>query len=180
MRLPITAVVVASLLLSGGAPAAFADATPQTYRPELEYLKVVNSAGPAADPQIIFLLMGQYLNANRLLEGIDFFEAFLARHGAALQPGQKSLYQLRSVCCVRHMRTTFSFLSALLGSRTRLPFSKKPDASRTMRFSSSVGVPASRTRNCRPGSTSLRRRSMTSSGACASSDKARFQASCVK
>ena len=91
MRLPLTAVVVASLLLSGGAP-AFADATPQTYRPELEYLKVVNSAGPAADPQLIFLLMGQYLNSNRLLEGIDFFETFLARHGAALQPGQKSLY----------------------------------------------------------------------------------------
>ncbi|MCI0528923.1 MAG: hypothetical protein L0Y56_15915, partial [Nitrospira sp.] len=37
----------------------------QTYHSELEYLKSMNSAGPAHDPQIIFLLMAQYLNAHQ-------------------------------------------------------------------------------------------------------------------
>ncbi len=38
-------------------------------RPELEYLKVVNRAGPPRDPQLLFLLMGQFANAHRQREG---------------------------------------------------------------------------------------------------------------
>jgi glyoxylase-like metal-dependent hydrolase (beta-lactamase superfamily II) len=93
MRFPITAALLVAFLLSvSSASAVSAEATPQTYRPELEYLKVVNSAGPATDPQLIFLLMGQYLNANRLQEGIEFFASFLARYEAKLSPVEKSLY----------------------------------------------------------------------------------------
>jgi hypothetical protein len=32
--------------------------------PELEYLKAVNSVAPPLDPQLLFLLMGQYSNAK--------------------------------------------------------------------------------------------------------------------
>src|SRR5258708_3590772 len=34
-------------------------------RPELEYLKAVNGAAPPQDPQLLFLLMGAYANANQ-------------------------------------------------------------------------------------------------------------------
>jgi hypothetical protein len=33
-------------------------------RPELEYLKAVNSVAPPQDPQLLFLLMAQYSSAN--------------------------------------------------------------------------------------------------------------------
>lgn len=93
--LPATAAHLAALLLIlsllGGC-AATAEPPTKTFNGELEYLKVINDAGPAKDPSIIFLLMGQYLNANREAEGIAFFESFLQAHGAALAPKQKSLY----------------------------------------------------------------------------------------
>src|SRR5712692_8974108 len=41
-------------------------------RPELEYLKAVNRAAPPKDPQLLFLLMGTYANANQQLEGAEF------------------------------------------------------------------------------------------------------------
>jgi len=44
-------------------------------RPELEYLKAVNSVAPPREPQLLFLLMEQYSNANRQVEGADFFSA---------------------------------------------------------------------------------------------------------
>jgi hypothetical protein len=40
-------------------------------RPELEYLKAVNSAAPPQDPQLLFLLMGEFANANRQEEGAE-------------------------------------------------------------------------------------------------------------
>jgi hypothetical protein len=46
-------------------------------RPDLEYLKAVNQAAPPADPQVLFLLMGQYANANLQAEGIEFLSARL-------------------------------------------------------------------------------------------------------
>ncbi len=64
----------------------------RTYHSELEYLKAVNSAGPAGDPQIIFLLMAQYLNANQTEAGIEFFTFFLEKYEAELPPWQRSLY----------------------------------------------------------------------------------------
>ena len=38
-------------------------------RPDLEYLKAVNQAAPPVDSQVLFLLMGQYANANLQAEG---------------------------------------------------------------------------------------------------------------
>src|SRR5215471_17795568 len=46
-------------------------------RPELEYLKAVNSTAPPQDPQLLFLLMGEFTNANQQAEGAAFLSARL-------------------------------------------------------------------------------------------------------
>jgi len=61
-------------------------------RPELEYLKAVNSAAPPQDPQLLFLLMGAYANANQRAEGAEFLSARLNEFGPRLTDAQKSLY----------------------------------------------------------------------------------------
>src|SRR5215831_703669 len=62
------------------------------HRPELEYLKAVNRAGPPRDPQLLFLLMGQYANANLHGEGVEFLSARLKEFESQLSNNQKSLY----------------------------------------------------------------------------------------
>ena len=61
-------------------------------RPELEYLKAVNSAAPPQDPQLLFLLMGAYANASQQAEGAEFLTARLNEFGPRLTDAQKSLY----------------------------------------------------------------------------------------
>src|SRR5437899_3070517 len=61
-------------------------------RPELEYLKAVNSAAPPRDPQLLFLLIAQYSNANLQDEGAEFFSARLKEFGPRLTDTQKALY----------------------------------------------------------------------------------------
>jgi hypothetical protein len=60
-------------------------------RPELEYLKAVNAIAPPRDPQVLFLLMGQYSNANLHDEGAEFFSARLKEFGPRLTDVQKAL-----------------------------------------------------------------------------------------
>src|SRR5215510_2252828 len=62
------------------------------HRPELEYLKAVNRAGPPRDPQLLFLLMGQYANANLHGEGVEFLSARLKEFESQLSDNQKALY----------------------------------------------------------------------------------------
>src|SRR5271167_4696294 len=62
------------------------------HRPELEYLKAVNSVAPPQDPQLLFLLMAQYSNANLQGEGAEFFSARLKEFGPRLADVQKALY----------------------------------------------------------------------------------------
>jgi glyoxylase-like metal-dependent hydrolase (beta-lactamase superfamily II) len=100
MRKPISLLVV--LVLGAGLLACFgknrtvrvsADQTQSgSSRPELEYLKAVNSAAPPKDPQLLFLLMGAYSNANQQAEGVEFFSARLNEFGPRLSDPQKALY----------------------------------------------------------------------------------------
>ncbi len=60
--------------------------------PALEYLKAVNKAAPPKDPQLLFLLMGAFGNANRQAEGVEFLSARLNEFGPQLADAQKSLY----------------------------------------------------------------------------------------
>src|ERR1700758_1151287 len=61
-------------------------------RPELEYFKAINRVGPPQDPQLLFLLMAQYSNANLPGEGAEFFSARLKEFGPRLTEAQKALY----------------------------------------------------------------------------------------
>src|ERR1700681_3599878 len=60
--------------------------------PDLEYLKAINSVAPPKDPQLLFLLMAQYSNANLQDEGAEFFSARLKEFGPRLTDVQKALY----------------------------------------------------------------------------------------
>src|SRR6266576_3013660 len=68
------------------------DSPSGSYRSELEYLKAVNSVAPPRDPQLLFLLMAQYSNANRQGEGAEFFSAPLKEFGPRLTDAQQALY----------------------------------------------------------------------------------------
>jgi hypothetical protein len=61
-------------------------------RPELEYLEAVNHSGPPQDPQLLFLLMGQYANANLHREGTERLSTLLKALEPRLSDEQKSLY----------------------------------------------------------------------------------------
>jgi glyoxylase-like metal-dependent hydrolase (beta-lactamase superfamily II) len=61
-------------------------------RPDLEYLKAVNRVAPPQDPQLLFLLMGQYSNANLQEDGAAFFSDRLKEFGPRLSNPQKALY----------------------------------------------------------------------------------------
>lgn len=61
-------------------------------RPELAFLEAVNRAGPPGNPELLFLLMGQYLNARMAGAGAAFFAARLQEFGPRLSDGEKSLY----------------------------------------------------------------------------------------
>src|ERR1700735_3699020 len=61
-------------------------------RPELEYLKAVNAVAPPQDPQLLFLLMAEYSNANLQGQGAEFFSTRLKEFGPRLTDVQKALY----------------------------------------------------------------------------------------
>src|SRR6266436_4394358 len=60
--------------------------------PELEYLKAVNSVAPPKDPELMFILMGEFASSNLQDEGAEFFSARLKEFEPQLTPVQKSLY----------------------------------------------------------------------------------------
>jgi glyoxylase-like metal-dependent hydrolase (beta-lactamase superfamily II) len=65
---------------------------PNSHLPELEYLKSVNRVGPPQDPQLLFVLMAEYANANEQAEGAAFFMERLSEFKPRLTNAQQSLY----------------------------------------------------------------------------------------
>ena len=98
MKVPIyvsAGLLVVFLVTLRGAPAtvsAGVDPSSGSRRPELEYLKAVNTVAPPQDPQLLFLLMAEYSNANLQGEGAEFFSARLKEFGPRLTDVQKALY----------------------------------------------------------------------------------------
>src|SRR5262249_44916936 len=60
--------------------------------PDLDYLKAVNTVAPPRDPELLFLLMAEYSNANLQGEGTEFFSARLKEFDSGLTPVQRALY----------------------------------------------------------------------------------------
>jgi glyoxylase-like metal-dependent hydrolase (beta-lactamase superfamily II) len=90
LPLGTAAAASAKKVLAGGEKGI--SSSPTSRRPELEYLKAVNSVAPPKDPQLLFLLMGQYSNANLQGEGAEFFSARLKEFGPRLADAEKALY----------------------------------------------------------------------------------------
>jgi glyoxylase-like metal-dependent hydrolase (beta-lactamase superfamily II) len=86
------ALLVGSALAGTLATGGDGDSSPTWHRPELEYFKAVNRAGRPRDPQLLFLLMAQYANANRHREGIELFSNLMKEFEPRLSDRQKSLY----------------------------------------------------------------------------------------
>src|SRR5262249_2402743 len=74
------------VLRSGDNPAA------KRHSADLEYLKAVNSVAPLKDPELLFVLMTEFVNSNLQGEGAEFFSARLKQFESQLTPVQKSLY----------------------------------------------------------------------------------------
>jgi glyoxylase-like metal-dependent hydrolase (beta-lactamase superfamily II) len=86
--------VLALAAIAGTLAAAGDAAAPATAwrRPELEYLEAVNRVGPPKDPQLLYILVGQYANANLHREGAEFLTARLKAFEPQLSDQQKSVY----------------------------------------------------------------------------------------
>src|SRR5262249_16121159 len=69
--------------VKGGAPAD---------RPEIAYLETINALGPPQDPQLLFILMGEYANANQAARGVAFLSARLQEFTPRMTDVQKALY----------------------------------------------------------------------------------------
>jgi len=91
-RMLIIVVLLCSLQVQLALGSEQHNATTNWSRPELEYLKAVNQTGPPRDPQLLFLLMGQYLNANLHREGIEFITNLEREFEPRLTGPQKALY----------------------------------------------------------------------------------------
>src|SRR6202162_4432772 len=99
MKVPIylSAVLLLTVLLATLRGALFTESngvhsSSGVHRPELEYLKAVNTVAPPGDPQLLFLLMAQYSGENLQGEGAEFFSARLKEFGPRLKDAQKALY----------------------------------------------------------------------------------------
>jgi glyoxylase-like metal-dependent hydrolase (beta-lactamase superfamily II) len=92
----LTALLLGSALVtSHGALAAGGggdSSSSASHDPDLNYLKAVNSVAPPRDPELLFLLMAAYSNANLQGEGAEFFSARLKEFDPRLTAAQKALY----------------------------------------------------------------------------------------
>src|SRR5215467_6219841 len=61
-------------------------------RPEIAYLETINALRPPQDPQLLFILMGEYANANQAERGVGFLSARLQEFAPRLSNGQKAQY----------------------------------------------------------------------------------------
>jgi glyoxylase-like metal-dependent hydrolase (beta-lactamase superfamily II) len=98
------------LLRAVGAPSA----APATDRPELAYLKQVNAWHPPSDPQLLFLLMAQYANAGRHLEGAAYLDELRHRFDGRLDDTGRALY-LTAIASLRAGGANQVFLPRRIG-----------------------------------------------------------------
>lgn len=93
---------------------AVRDAAPTADRPDLAYLKQVNAWRPPEDPQLLFLLMGQYANAGRHLEGAAYLDDLRRRFDGRLNDTQRALY-LTAIASLRAGGANQVFLLRRIG-----------------------------------------------------------------
>jgi glyoxylase-like metal-dependent hydrolase (beta-lactamase superfamily II) len=107
-------VVTTSIFVGSALTHAQPRAPAEAASPELAYLKQVNRWRPPSDPQLLFILMGQFANAGRQLEGIAYFEEMLKRFGPELTDNQKAQY-LVAIASLRAAHANEVFLPRRVG-----------------------------------------------------------------
>jgi glyoxylase-like metal-dependent hydrolase (beta-lactamase superfamily II) len=80
-------IVAGVVILSSGR-----SSSSRVHSSDLEYLKSTNSVSPPKDPELMFILMTEFANANLHGEGAEFFSTRLREFDSQLTPVQKSLY----------------------------------------------------------------------------------------
>jgi glyoxylase-like metal-dependent hydrolase (beta-lactamase superfamily II) len=92
--LSLSVALVLGVLLLAARPQAVAvdGGSASADRAEIAYLETINARGPPQDPQLLFILMGQYANANQLERGVAFLSARLQEFAPQLSSVQKALY----------------------------------------------------------------------------------------
>jgi glyoxylase-like metal-dependent hydrolase (beta-lactamase superfamily II) len=90
----IGVLVCALLLIVGAAAVLRSGSKPSSklHSADMEYMKAVNSVAPPRDPELMFILMTQFVNSNLQGDGAEFFSARLREFDPQLTPIQKSLY----------------------------------------------------------------------------------------
>src|SRR6516162_4896974 len=92
LSLSVALVLGVLLVALRAEPAAADKGSEGARRPEIAYLERINALGPPQDPQLLFILMGQYANANQAERGVAFLSARLQEFAPRLSSGQKALY----------------------------------------------------------------------------------------
>jgi glyoxylase-like metal-dependent hydrolase (beta-lactamase superfamily II) len=110
----VLAAAAAAGALWMSAPAGPVAPASDAWRPELAYLKQVNTWRPPSDPQLVFLLMAQYANANRHGEGAEVLDALRRRYDPQLNDTQRALY-LTAIASLRAGHASEVFLPRRIG-----------------------------------------------------------------
>lgn len=86
----VVAVVLSSLMLQ--ACAKEIPPPSRTFDSLIAYFETVNRSAGKVDPQVIFVLMGQYLNANQQLRGMAYYSKYLRDNDSRLSGPYRALY----------------------------------------------------------------------------------------
>jgi glyoxylase-like metal-dependent hydrolase (beta-lactamase superfamily II) len=84
----LVGVLLVTVLVAGAAD----NGGEQAHRPEIAYLEKINALGPPQDPQLLFILMAEYANANQAERGVSFLSSRLQEFASRLSSVQKALY----------------------------------------------------------------------------------------
>jgi glyoxylase-like metal-dependent hydrolase (beta-lactamase superfamily II) len=92
LRLSVALVLCVLLVTARSQPAVAPEGSEGAARPEIAYLERINALGVPQDPQLLFILMGEYANANQQSRGVSFLSARLQEFAPRLSNGQKAQY----------------------------------------------------------------------------------------
>src|SRR5262249_47401179 len=122
LLLGITIVISRGALVAGESGSSSSSAS---HHPDLNYLKAVNIVAPPRDPQLLFLLMAAYSNANLQGEGAEYFSARLKEFDSRLTAIQKALYLTASGLLRAKPASSFSLVPRIGYAKDKISMLKQ-------------------------------------------------------
>lgn len=114
MPLPSRLLICIALLLASATASQGADIPSPSADVRLEYLKTVNQLQATTDPELVLLLMTQFVSASDLNGGIAYYEDLLQRFGSSAASAQRALY-MASLGLLRALHADDVFLLRRIG-----------------------------------------------------------------